>query len=435
MSVSSLSSSFISPSSEAPDPRPAPESIHAKVWEMLGCNFHPEHSDVLIGLDPYRLFQRPARAMAPTLIPVELIQAEESDEIAKQIHCIWLGHPIYQARPDYWLHLCQLNRLVKDAGFKLFLWCHESSIDGPLIEFCQKEGIELLNLFDVFPDGLPLESAIHYCIQRFPPNYAEASDLIRYAVLKRFGGIYADLDTVREIVRSDKMSQRASGSSFCCFSDPDRARPLTLVEAYEDALRSPGKIMRNETTDNDFWIARPRHPFFSQILAAAQDEYQHPMAEEKLKERIVREHSRMPLYGWRTLVRTGPAAVNRVLFEHDAKIPAGRWFLSPSDFSWRHPVGEVPLEQMTAILTTILRELKESPATLVLLPFEGLGEDYLYELIAFLAEHFPKECARIRTCLTHFASLKSRIQKIFPSLSDGEAPREICEPRFSPKKC
>jgi hypothetical protein len=116
----------------------------------------------------------------------------------KKIHLIWVGSfiPMYDKRP-------YLNRVLKWArlnkGWQVHLWYSSRTLDAtgkqqmgmlakiaPEISLmdCGKESKLFVGLEDSFADEL---------YNKFP-NYGAASDILRVAILIKYGGLYFDTD-------------------------------------------------------------------------------------------------------------------------------------------------------------------------------------------------------------------------------------------------
>eukprot|EP00741_Cyanophora_paradoxa_P023419 tig00021582_g22623.t1 len=146
----------------------------------------------------------------------------ERSAVPKVLHQIWLdsGRGPKQAEgqeremPARWKkasYSCQPDAL---PGYSYVLWTDEKAR-----AFVAKE----------YPDILPIYDAY--------PNFVQRADALRYMVMARLGGVYADLDVV-------------------CMRSPDTLRT------------APAMLFSTEPAGitNDFLVSRPGHPFFEQAV-------------------------------------------------------------------------------------------------------------------------------------------------------------------------
>lgn len=87
-----------------------------------------------------------------------------AQKIPKVIHQIWLGREM----PDFEKRLCKQVKESLGADWEYILWTEDKI--NKLTEF---KNLDLFNL---------------------TPNYGQKSDILRYAILHEFGGIYMDTD-------------------------------------------------------------------------------------------------------------------------------------------------------------------------------------------------------------------------------------------------
>lgn len=90
-------------------------------------------------------------------------------QIPKIIHQIWLGE---NKRPDIWMDTFKIDYINMYSDYKYILW-NESNIN---------------ELFSEFP--------IYGIIYNLEETYNGKSDLLRYLILYKYGGIYIDADSV-----------------------------------------------------------------------------------------------------------------------------------------------------------------------------------------------------------------------------------------------
>ncbi|MFD3583845.1 hypothetical protein [Streptomyces sp. NPDC058683] len=139
-------------------------------------------------------------------------------EMPRLVHAIWLGGPLNTAdAPRFWERYGNdARRFGNEATFVLWTDVPRAEIGnalaghrGPagtraakvfdLVQWAGRAGIRLLNVDEVFNDNRPMRLNDAFrteLAKRTGPGWAAASDLLRVAVVKEFGGLYSDGDHV-----------------------------------------------------------------------------------------------------------------------------------------------------------------------------------------------------------------------------------------------
>lgn len=123
----------------------------------MQLNRYPTFLDDPYNNAVYHFFKKQYLRNNPAIIP-----PQEELLIPKKIHWIWLGSPlpeIYTSNIQSWID--------KNPGWEYKIWTDADVEDFQLIN---------KNLFDAIP------------------NYGAKSDIWRYEILERFGGLYVDID-------------------------------------------------------------------------------------------------------------------------------------------------------------------------------------------------------------------------------------------------
>lgn len=175
------------------------------------------------------------------------------------------------------------------------------------MEWSKELCIELVKTF--FPEHNEMFRNYKYEIQR--------CDAVRYLILYRYGGVYADMDM------------------FCC-------RPFdeALKEYTNDIylVQSPnGMIIQSDDhVSNSLMYSKPRHPFWKQLMLELE------------------KHQRVPIFYTKHLtvmMTTGPGIVNRVYTKYKYQ-----YLLKSFPYQYFHPYGisdEVRLTSVDPAIFTV----------------------------------------------------------------------------------
>ncbi|WP_147376312.1 glycosyltransferase [Micromonospora radicis] len=149
--------------------------------------------------------------------PVQPGAPAKDRRIPRTLHTIWLGGPLggHGSQGTF------RDNLVKSAtasnGYQVVLWTNvtreqidraRSAVPPPapgtpeadildMVAWATEHDIQVLNVDEVFSAEAPMSTESLYKseeIKRIPSAYAAASDLLRFEILERFGGVYTDSD-------------------------------------------------------------------------------------------------------------------------------------------------------------------------------------------------------------------------------------------------
>lgn len=184
-------------------------------------------------------------------------------KIPSILHYIWLGKAPFPETSR--ANMAHFAKMMKDFGGSVFFWTDQTS---PLPEFCEwlkSNSIHLINVDSVFGKNDLMDHFFQYrcALAKIPPNYGEASDLLRYEILDRFGGYYFDHDVKKEDIDLKKLISKARNNQcgFVC----------GLATDTKSYLR------------NDIFGLAPRHKLIKKIKLAVTENYNTMGWKNKLK--------------------------------------------------------------------------------------------------------------------------------------------------------
>lgn len=137
---------------------------------------------------------------------ISLVKVESHPD-TNRAHCIWVGsefppdvskYPKTQGFDD---NVASLRKMNPD--YNHILWIDKNDFSKLSAEkqqktkdYCTQHGIALICIQDVFPKNDPLEMALFnvYAIEHFEGNFSACSDALRVMLLRRFHGLYFDVD-------------------------------------------------------------------------------------------------------------------------------------------------------------------------------------------------------------------------------------------------
>jgi len=159
-----------------------------------------------------------------------------SNKIPKLIHRIWPGKD--NIRIDYSGSIALFNRVFPEHT-NVF-W------DGNSCE-------QFLKQF--YPDHIDLYSSLR--------SYASKSDMIRYMVLNKYGGIYTDYDV---ILKNRRLLYKYLTSSHTCVLITEAILPEESKEYFSKIPIREGVPEALIRVANYFICTEPGHPFFSEVI-------------------------------------------------------------------------------------------------------------------------------------------------------------------------
>ena len=161
------------------------------------------------------------------------------NSVPKIAHFIWIGSDFtnieFRSNVEKW----HTNR----PELQIILWTDQRDMTKETKEWCTRFNIKLVHIDDVFSGEYSMECDREYRLERgkIPPNWGAATDILRYNILYKFGGIYSDVDL------------RASLLKLPYESDGD----MYMLQGA-----------------NDYFMSPPKHPLFNRALNEMGRRYQ-----------------------------------------------------------------------------------------------------------------------------------------------------------------
>lgn len=257
-------------------------------------------------------------------------------------HWIWLGSSL--EKEEYKVCIEKTCKAMPDHT--KVIWTDQTSFSPDMKAFCQKNGIKIIFIDDVFgKDGLDLLNEELYESSRmgFPPNYGISSDVLRCNLLYYFGGVYLDVDI----------------------------HPVAHFDPNEVLLRKRELLRIN--CKNDFLASPPRNAqmkrFLEETIPTQNGLKKVELSDRYRKDGYDRTHT-WDIY--RTISVTGPAAWN-TLYAAEAEKGRTMTLLQPDlmeqcsfSYSWRaKKLCETLTEELANRLSRqILRDIQFNPQAL-----------------------------------------------------------------------
>lgn len=149
---------------------------------------------------------------------------------------------------------------------------------------------------------------VRYEIDRLDPNYGSSSDLLRYNILHKYGGVYIDCTDVAPNIKNPLENTNL-------FHDKHSNHVLYVDHCSQEIKPKKSKLglkTRGSLSDvgNDSFISTKSNPLMKKVLEASRDNYY--VAAGSLDERIKLAHSSQNIRDI-TIERTGPVVVQDVL--------------------------------------------------------------------------------------------------------------------------
>ncbi|HEV7738218.1 MAG TPA: hypothetical protein VGO47_12715, partial [Chlamydiales bacterium] len=117
-----------------------------------------------------------------------------SKQIPKILHFIWLGDsPLPEASRQNFSFFSKSMRKLDGISV---LWTDQVEIKLEFRNWLKENAIVLINVGAVFSSKDTMATFYHFraALAKIPSNFGEASDLLRYEIIDRFGGYYFDHD-------------------------------------------------------------------------------------------------------------------------------------------------------------------------------------------------------------------------------------------------
>lgn len=173
-------------------PESVPFSLLANVRSACGT----ECATALPEEEYFAQFDRSRGGVPSSSINLDLeheLKERYPDKTPPIAHWIWLGSSLHNEKL---LRNMSRSASVLEVCTKI-LWTDQESLSDGIKSFCIDHEIKVIFIDDFFGhDGMGFQNRDLFELERFgfPPNYGAASDLLRYELLYKFGGIYLDAD-------------------------------------------------------------------------------------------------------------------------------------------------------------------------------------------------------------------------------------------------
>jgi hypothetical protein len=125
-------------------------------------------------------------------MPASLDVREDRSQIPSIIHFIWVGDDF--TNKDFRANIVKWT--VKNPGATFVLWTDNREMSPETLSWCREHRVHLVHIDDVFSNEDKMQCDEHYRLSRYhlPAGWGSASDILRYNILDRFGGVYIDVD-------------------------------------------------------------------------------------------------------------------------------------------------------------------------------------------------------------------------------------------------
>lgn len=252
-------------------------------------------------------------------------------KIPRIIHIIWAGG-------NYTLPVSSVRNIIlwvsNNQNFKIILWVDEKTSGSSfseleetyknLFQSCLKISSESkkdeigyhqivdLEVKDIRSDPqvcLKKDPLIDYEIERIDPNYGASSDILRYRILYKYGGVYFDHDIVPNINSLEEVVEE--------FKDNDRhviyIDHLSQLDDEklneEELLKFPDNWTR---VGNDMFICTPENPLMGVFIETVEHKNYHLRQYGRKEEAARLAYSNYDIK-LNTIERTGPEVIRRVI--------------------------------------------------------------------------------------------------------------------------
>jgi len=160
--------------------------IYRETASNVSGYYHPDQYKALFeDLDMRKGVPKFSTLPKNTALPISI-------KIPDVLHYIWLGSALREA---YFENIAHFTQEMKKAGGITLLWTDQSTVSGKLKEWLKENDILTIPVSAVFSNtAMPTYYPFKTALAAIPPNYGEASDLLRYEILDLFGGYYLDCD-------------------------------------------------------------------------------------------------------------------------------------------------------------------------------------------------------------------------------------------------
>ncbi len=290
------------------------------------------------------------------------------------IHFIWLGQEL--SNPDLMQNIANWSNDLKGQGYQVLLWTNRTSASTEFLEWCAKSNVHLVSVYQAISEVDFLETFAHFehSVKKVPPNYGEASDILRLVLLYQLGGIYLDCDAAK------KVEGRAIGIS-------------QDFEALTNSQNLGLKINAHGLPEcNDCIMARANNPFIHHLLT------QIPLSYEKSIVDLIRDFPRSYLHNpdrhWEithTMARTGPSFILKLFREYFSELSLEDLLKMRIAYEGHDQTGDwhrnrkltvsQDIQGVKTVLTSILAELEQNPHS-----FDMIKYAHLFEKLGFVED-------------------------------------------------
>ena len=283
------------------------------------------------------------------------------------VHFIWLGQEL--SKPDLMQNIANWSNDLQGQGYQVLLWTNRTSASTAFLDWCTANNVHLVSIYQATSQVDFLDTFAHFehNVKKAPPNYGEASDILRLVLLYQLGGIYLDCDAAKKV----------------------EGRPIGISQDFEALTNSQNlglKIITHGFPEcNDCIMARAHNPFIHHLLN------QIPLSYEKSIIDLIRDfpgsYLNNPNRHWEithTMARTGPSFILKLFTEYFSELSIDDLLKMRIDYQGHDQTGDwhrnrkltvsQDVQGVKTVLTSLLAELEQNPQTFDLIKYAGLFE-------------------------------------------------------------
>ena len=156
---------------------------------------------------------------------ISFLSADSSKrKIPNVLHFTWLGDkPLPE---EFKQNISYFSKGIKELGGISVLWIDQMDIEPSVRLWLKECSIHLINVGTVFGSPETMTTFYHFksALAKIPSNFGEASDLLRYEIVDRFGGYYLDCDVKKESVNLEALILKGNKApyGFICGQSSDK---------------------------------------------------------------------------------------------------------------------------------------------------------------------------------------------------------------------
>ncbi len=160
--------------------------IYTEQKPQISGTYHPNQYEALF--ENLNLLKETAKA---DVLP-QNVTPSTPNKIPDVLHYIWLGGKLPK---KYFENIAFFAEEMKKVGGIALLWTDQSTVSDKLKKWLKENDILTIPVNAVFSNtAMSTYYPFKTALSAIPPNYGEASDLLRYEILDLFGGYYLDCD-------------------------------------------------------------------------------------------------------------------------------------------------------------------------------------------------------------------------------------------------